>query len=145
MTKIYEQKNKEDKQWVTYYTYVEMCNEYCNEVLTSWLDCMIDDNAFFNHYEPLVRLLQTEHSLLISDMLRESHYISNLIKNYRQILHEKGLWSWDEKYKDVITITSNESLDKFKYLRRKAELKKIRWQRRIRQLFGRSAKRMEIE
>lgn len=142
MPRIYEQNNEEDKQWVVYYTFVEMCNEYCNEVLIGWIDCLLDDESFFNQYEPLVRLLQTEHNLLVNDLLRESHYISKLIKDYRQLMQEKGLWCWDDKFKDVTKITANESLDEFNYLKRKIEMKKIRRRRRIPKLFGRSPKKI---
>ncbi len=137
MKVVYEQKNKKDKQWVTYYTFVELCIGYCNVVFNAWYGYLIDDDSFFTQYEPLARLLMTEHNPIIKDLSDEGIYISNYIKEYRKNLQGKDFWDWEGRYKDVTKITTNASLDNSLLLKIRAEMRKMRRKRkRFRRFFG---------
>ncbi len=61
----------EDKQWVIYFTYVELCIGYCSSVLMARANKLLDGDSYENQYLPLVRLLLTEHAPIIGGLVNE--------------------------------------------------------------------------
>ena len=68
--RIYTQASDEDRQWVLYYAYVELCLGFCNAVLHAENSGFLDPGAFKNQYKPLVKLLLTEHYPIVEDLLK---------------------------------------------------------------------------
>jgi len=103
-TMIYRQSTKTERQWAIYYTYVELCLNFCNTVLYGYKTRALDDIAYKRHYEPLVRLILTEHYPFISNAL-DGSYLSNLIREYILSVEKNG-WNWLVKRKALIGVNS---------------------------------------
>ncbi|MCK5055439.1 MAG: hypothetical protein KAT34_02210 [Candidatus Aminicenantes bacterium] len=97
---IYKQANKKNKEWVKYYTFVELCIGYCNAVLHARKRKLIDKDTYENQHKPLVKLLLTEHNPIISDIIQERKYISPYIESFRQSLRKEG-WNWEKEYEEL--------------------------------------------
>ncbi len=98
--KIYSQSDAGDAEWVTYYSFVELCLGYCNTVLFS--RGRMSRASYRNHHKPLVKLLLTEHNPIIEDLLLEQEYISPSVKDFREEM-ERGGWNWQEQYDKLAT------------------------------------------
>ncbi|MDR3578133.1 MAG: hypothetical protein P4L50_30065 [Anaerolineaceae bacterium] len=94
---LYGGPNLENKQWVLYYTYVELCLGFINSVLYGWDINLLDRQAYENHYKPLVRLLLTEHYQYFSSIL-DGPYISVYVKKFITEEQNSG-WNWVERHK----------------------------------------------
>ena len=101
---VYRQTSEGDKQWARYYTYVELCIGYCNAVLYARKKKFLDEGAFENQHEPLMKLLLTEHNPIIEGMVKEIEYISKYVQEYRRDLEKN--WNWKERYKEIDKFSS---------------------------------------
>ncbi len=93
--RVYSQLASTDTQWVTYYCFLELCLSYCNAVLYS--KRRLGKSSYENYHKPLVKLLLTEHNLIIEDLLKDGKYISPYIKQFRKDLENEG-WNWHEQH-----------------------------------------------
>ena len=90
---IYRQATQEEKLWVSYYTYAELCLSFVNAVLYGWKSHLLDRDAYEGQYKPLIKLVLTEHDPFIRTMLPEGKYVSSYIKEFRVHLESEG-WDW---------------------------------------------------
>ena len=97
--KIYSQKSADDKQWVIYYGYIELCIGYCNAVLYYNSTGLLEKAAYELHHEPLVKLLVTEHFPIIYGLAKEEKYVSPNINKY--IESKKNEWDWEKEYQSI--------------------------------------------
>jgi hypothetical protein len=97
---IYRQATEEDREWALYYTYVEYMGGFVNAVLYGRKNRLLDRLAYDGHYEPLVKLLLTEHYPFIASSM-QNVYLSALIREYVQQAERAG-WNWEEKHKALI-------------------------------------------
>ena len=93
--KVYAQNNPNDKEWVYYYTYVELCLGYCNIVLSARSRRVISEIDFNDRHRRLVKLLLTENNPILEDLLVEDKYISEYIKKFRS---EEIGWKWKDEH-----------------------------------------------
>ena len=93
--RVYEQSEPADEEWVTYYSFVELCLGYCNAVLLS--KNSIGKASYKHYHKRLVTLLLTEHNPIIEDLIREGKYISPRIRQFREELQHEG-WNWQEEH-----------------------------------------------
>ncbi len=93
--RVYEQSRPDDRPWVVYYSYVELCLDYCSTVLSA--RHRLSRGAYKDHHKRLVKLLLTEHNPIIEDLLEEDKYISNHIMWFRKKLERDG-WSWRDEH-----------------------------------------------
>jgi len=101
---IYRQATKTERQWAIYYTYVELCLNFCNTVLYGHKTRVLDDIAYKRHYEPLVRLILTEHYPFVLSALNGS-YLSSLIREYILLVERNG-WNWLAKRNSLIGVNN---------------------------------------
>ena len=104
LRQVYDGSNKKNKQWVKYYTFVELCIGYCNAVIHARKRKLIGKDAYENQHKPLVKLLLTEHNPIIEDLVHEKKYISFHIRDFRQNLKKEEGWDWEEEYEELINI-----------------------------------------
>ncbi len=97
---IYHPKTKTDHLWVVYYSFAELICDFSNTVLYGWASHVLDKAAYRNHYEPLVRLLLTEHYPFIKTTI-EGPYLSTLIKNFVSAEANRG-WNWEQHRRTLI-------------------------------------------
>jgi hypothetical protein len=97
---VYRQANEEDRQWTVYYTYTEYICGFVNAVLYGRKNRLLDHLAYYDHYEPLVKLLLTEHYPYINSSM-QNVYISSFIREYVQQEKKDG-WNWEERHKALI-------------------------------------------
>jgi len=88
LEKVYRQSNDEDVRWAKYYTFVELCVAYCNTVLYAKNKNLIELLAFFQQYEPIVKLILTEHKQVIDDMVRDNKSVSDYFIKYRKSVQQ---------------------------------------------------------
>jgi hypothetical protein len=93
---IYRQKTKQDKLWVQYYTYAELAISFCNSVLYGRKTRLLDNQAYNQHYRPLVLMLLTEHYPFVSNIMT-GPYLSSLIKEFIREAEKAG-WNWNEDH-----------------------------------------------
>lgn len=91
-SRIYSQVTDEDKAWVHYYTYAELCCGFANSVLYGYKIHLLDKLAYENHYQPLIKLLLTEHYPYLMT-ITQGKYISSHIRNFMSQLEHEG-WDW---------------------------------------------------
>jgi hypothetical protein len=101
---IYHQKTKTDRFWVVYYSFAELICDFSNTVLYGWDSHSLDKCAYKNHYEPLVRLLLTEHYPFIKTTI-DGPYLSTLIKKFVREEARRG-WNWEQHRKDLVGIVT---------------------------------------
>ncbi len=104
---LYRQQTKADRQWGIYYTYVELCLDFCNMVLYGRKARALDRLSYEEHYEPLVRMILTEHYPFVLDAMSGA-YLSKMIREYI-VAAEKNGWGWLEKRKLLTGTTSARS------------------------------------
>jgi type II secretory pathway pseudopilin PulG len=92
---IYAQATPEDKSWVHYYTYAELCISFINAVLYGRKSRLLDKDVYEAQYKPLIKLQLTEHDPLISGLLKSNKYVSHYIKEFRDEAEQEG-WNWAE-------------------------------------------------
>jgi hypothetical protein len=95
--KIYSEDESEYTKWVIYYSYVELCIDYCSNVLLAREQKHMDKIRFEKHHKPLVKLLITEHFPIISQMAKEKKYTSPIISDFIEELRKTG-WDWEKEY-----------------------------------------------
>lgn len=93
--RVYVQTEPADREWVIYYSFVELCLGYCSAVLFS--KSRLGKASYEYHHKPLVKLLLTEHNPIIEDLLREGKYISPHVKRFREELQSQG-WNWQKEH-----------------------------------------------
>lgn len=91
----------ENDEWVTYYSYVELCIGYCNAVLSARDQRLLSESSFSNHHKLLVKLLLTEHNPIITNLLEHGKYISMHVRRFRDELAAQG-WNWNDEHNDLI-------------------------------------------
>ena len=96
---VYGQETEEDKQWVVYYSYVELCLGYCSIVLSSRR--RLPPGSFRGHHGPLVKLTLTEHNPIVEQLLTEP-CLSDLVRGFRKELAEEQ-WDWREEHRKLLT------------------------------------------
>ena len=92
---IYYQKSEDDKKWVIYYSYVELCLGYCNTVLL--LRWSLRPGSYRHQHKELIKLILTEHYPIIKDLLK-GPYISTLIKKF---IEKQEDWNWKDEYRKL--------------------------------------------
>jgi len=97
---LYHPETEEDKRWVLYYTYAEMCISFCNAVLSARRSRLVNRHAYEGQYKPLIKLLLTEHAPLIADLLHSGKYISAYMKEFYQELEREG-WNWAKMHAEL--------------------------------------------
>lgn len=97
---LYSQATDEEKKWVYYYNYAELCLNFINSVLYGRKSRLLDKGVYESQYGPLIKLLLTEHNPLISILLQNDKYISKYIKEYRQDIEKAG-WQWSEMHRQL--------------------------------------------
>ncbi len=100
---LYRQATETERQWAIYYTYMELCLDFCNTVLYGHKTGALDRLAYEGHYEPLLRLILTENYPFISSSLSGS-YMSELMREYLHSVETAG-WNWIEKRKSLVGIS----------------------------------------
>lgn len=101
--KVYLQvDSNEGQEWVTYYSYVELCIGYCNIVLSAWYQGLLSKTAFESDHKLLIKLLLTENNPIVEDLIQESKYISRHIKRFREDVAQDG-WSWSDEHKLLLS------------------------------------------
>jgi hypothetical protein len=98
--KLYSEEESEYQRWVIYYSYVELCIDYCSNVLLARKQKHMDTMRFEEHHKPLVKLLITEHFPIISQMAEEGKYTSPVIMDFIEDLRKKG-WDWEKEYESL--------------------------------------------
>jgi len=99
--KIYLQKEKEDISWVHYYSYTELCLDYCNSILIARNEKIFDKKRFKNHHEKLLKLIITEHYPIIKSMVNAEKFISPMIGEFIQEYEKKYGWNWEEEHRKL--------------------------------------------
>jgi hypothetical protein len=95
LDRIYDQRAAEDREWARYYSYVELCLGFCNAVIYARSRNLLTQDAYQGQYEPLVKLLLTEHHPILRDLLeRGGKFISAPIKALWHELESAG-WNWE--------------------------------------------------
>ena len=59
--KVYGDGGSLDPQWVTYYSYFELCIGYCNSSILAWYGFRLGRRSFKHHHKPLIKLVLTEN------------------------------------------------------------------------------------
>jgi hypothetical protein len=100
LDRIYNQRSAEDREWARYYSYVELCLGFCNAVLYARSRGLLTQDAYLGQYEPLVRLLLTEHYPIVRDLLdKGGKYLSAQIQNLWRELESR--WDWEAEHGDL--------------------------------------------
>ncbi len=107
-TTIYTEASEEAESWIHYYTYVELGVSFVNAVLYGQKTHLLDRHAYEGHYEPLVKLILTEHHPFFVSLLPASPYISSYIKNFIADQERKG-WSWGDRHLALVEMISKTS------------------------------------
>jgi hypothetical protein len=94
---IYRQTSEEDKRWALYLTYAELCCGFSNVVLYGDSLRLLGKRAYEKQYEPLVRLILTEHYPYIASAV-QGPYLSTFIKDFVIDAERKG-WDWQQRHK----------------------------------------------
>ena len=97
---VYRQHNAREEQWVVYYTYVELVSGFINAVLYGRKTKLLDNHAYLGHYQPLVKLLVTEHYPYFLSVL-QGPYISTFIKEFVEE-SKKEAWDFEARHKKLI-------------------------------------------
>jgi hypothetical protein len=98
LERVYRQGSAEDREWARYYTYVELCLGFCNAVLYARSKRLLTRDAFAGQYEPLVKLLLTEHYPILRDLLEAGgEYLSVNLKRLWHEAREAG-WDWASQH-----------------------------------------------
>jgi hypothetical protein len=106
LERIYHQTSAEDREWARYYTYVELCLGFCNAVLYARSERHLPRDAYEGQYEPLVKLLLTEHYPILRELLEAGgEYISLYVKELRRELGQAG-WDWESRHAALIPTRS---------------------------------------
>mgnify|MGYP001228348923 CR=1 FL=1 len=97
---VYNQGDEtDDSQWVTYYSYAELCIGYCNMVLAAWYQGRMEKSSFLDHHRPLVKLLLTENYPLVENLISTGgKYLSNHIQSFVAEMSSEG-WNWEQEHK----------------------------------------------
>lgn len=105
LSSIYRQHSAEDREWARYYTYVELCLGFCNAVLNARSRGLLSRDAYLGQYEPLVRLLLTEHYPIVRDLQAVGgKFLSAQVKAHWRELENDG-WVWRAEH-DALTGTN---------------------------------------
>jgi len=101
--KVHLQKSlQDDEKWVVYYSYFELCISFCNIVLAAWYQGRMDNNSFEKHYEPLIKLVLTEHNPIIEDIVNpKAKYVSYYIQKFRTQMDNNN-WDWKENHEMLV-------------------------------------------
>lgn len=94
MARVYRQHDTEDEKWSEYYTFVELCIGFANTVLEARDRKLIPDKEYSRQWEPLVRLVLTEHYPIISDFLKERKYVSQYLTDFVSNTSGQRPWDW---------------------------------------------------
>jgi hypothetical protein len=100
LSKIYSQVDQDEKLWAFYFGYVELCISYCNATLQAKKNGEIADNLYRTQYEPLMKLLITEHFPIISQLIREGKFISGAISEFVARTRKRG-WNWEREHDNL--------------------------------------------
>lgn len=104
LTKIYSQASEEEKLWTYYFGYVELCTSFCNATLQAQRRGEIDDDVHRVQYEPLMRLLITEHFPVIRQLTKEAKFTSGAISEFVATTRKRG-WNWELEYDNIDKVT----------------------------------------
>ncbi len=97
---VYRQHNAKEEQWVIYYTYVELVSGLINAVLYGRKTRLLDKHAYHDHYQPLVKLLVTEHYPYFLSVL-QGPYLSAFVKEFVEEL-KKEEWDFVGRHQKLI-------------------------------------------
>jgi len=102
LERVYRQRSAEDREWARYYTYVELCLGFCNAVLYARSKKLLSRDAYAGQYEPLVKLLLTEHCPILRDLLHSGGmYLSTQLKRLWHESQEHG-WDWESRHTALV-------------------------------------------
>lgn len=92
IAKIYSQSDDEEKTWVVYFGYVELCVSFCNATLHARNRGLLDSVIYRDQLEPLVKLLVTEHLPAIKQITDEG-FASKTLVQFIAEMRQRG-WNW---------------------------------------------------
>jgi hypothetical protein len=95
--RIYFDETEKGRRWALYYGYVELCLGYANAVLYARKRRLIDRLSFQAHHKPLIKLLFTEHILILDEICQSGPYVSKLVRDFRRELEAEG-WDWKTQF-----------------------------------------------
>jgi hypothetical protein len=98
---LYHSTSDQDRQWILYYTYAEVCISFCNAVLSARQSHLLNRHAYEGQYKPLVKLLMTEHAPFVASLLSSGKYISVYMQAFYQELINEG-WDWDKMHAELV-------------------------------------------
>lgn len=84
---------------VRYYSYVELCLEFCNTALRARKNRLITGKDFTAHYESLVRYAIVENWPIINQM-RDASYLSPYVRQEISRTESTG-WDWAAKHEKL--------------------------------------------
>jgi len=100
LTKIYRQCDEEDRSWAIYIGYVELCISYCNAALVGRKRGRLSKEIYRSQYEPLMKLLITEHFSVIQQLTREGGFVSSGLSEFIKEQRRQG-WNWELEYQNM--------------------------------------------
>jgi len=100
LTKVYAQTSEEDKAWAIYVGYVDLCIGYCNAALMARRRGRLSRDIYSSQYEPLMKLLISEHFPVIRQFAREGGFVSSGLSDYIKDQRRRG-WNWEVEFQNM--------------------------------------------